>query len=237
MHDNPATLTHISLQLTGQESDLRRSLYETLVRAVCDLPHPSNTRLRVLDIGVGRGELLQRLSARGHCSYGLDQEAGCVAAASRFGECAIGSFDDAPHIFGPAKFDVIVCSHVLEHLDDPGAALEQMRRAGAGSYVFAVPNPLRPIRILKALIGSRRPDHPEHVNAWAHPEFAALLRRCGFRIDSWYADRVTVNPFRGSFGAVLTRLLHPIETMLLPHVFPMMSSSLIVRCSTEVPQS
>jgi SAM-dependent methyltransferase len=235
MYDNPATLTHISLQLTGHESNLRRSLYETLARAVCE-PYPSNAELRVLDIGVGRGELLQRLSARGHRCYGLDQEAGCVAAASKFGECAIGSFDDAPQIFGPVKFDVIVCSHVLEHLDDPTAALRQMRRAGANSYVFAVPNPLRPIRVLRALIGSRSPDHPEHVSAWGHPEFAALLRRCGFRTDSWYADRVTVNPCHGASGAVLTRLLHSIETKLLPYLFPMMSSSLIVRCSTEAPQ-
>lgn len=229
MNTDSSDLRHISLRLGGQEARLRESLYDALARAVGDCP-VNSVRRRVLDVGVGRGELLQRLQALGHDTHGMDMEPGCVEVASRFGDCRQGGIEDIARVFPDADFDIIVCSHVLEHLDSPHAALKAFAGLGASGYVFAVPNPLRPIRMVRALFGSWRADHPEHVHAWGHPEFVALLNRCGFTVDAWYADRVTVNPLRGRLGQALSRLLGPLEARLLPRLLPILSSSLIVRC-------
>jgi hypothetical protein len=160
----------------------------------------------------------------------MDLEPGCVAAAGQFGDCRQGGIEDIGRVFPDKVFDVIVCSHVLEHLDAPHAALKRFAEQRASGYVFAVPNPLRPTRVLRVLFGSGRPDHSEHVYGWGHPEFAALLQRSGFVVDAWYKDRVTINPLHGRVGQALTRLLGPLEVGLLPRLLPMLSSSLIVRC-------
>ncbi|TCS71936.1 methyltransferase family protein [Sulfuritortus calidifontis] len=222
-------LRHISLQLGKQEALLREGLYVALAKAVDDCGIETRC-CRVLDAGVGRGELLQRLQMRGYVTHGIDMELDCVVTASRFGDCRQGGIGDIARVFPGIGFDVIVCSHVLEHVDSPSFALKSFAELSAKAYVFAVPNPLRPIRVMRALFHSRAADHPEHVYAWGHAEFSALLQRCGFAIDAWYADRVTINPLHGRLGHILTRLLNPLETRLLPRLFPMLASSLIVRC-------
>lgn len=222
-------LRHINLQQGEQETLLRKSLYDTLVAAVAAAKSDSDM-CRVLDVGVGRGELLKRLRALGYATHGIDLEAGCVEMASEYGDCRQGGVDDIERVFSGVKFDVIVCSHVLEHLDNPSLALELFAGLGASNYVFAVPNPLRPVRILKNIFRSHRADHPEHVYAWAHPEFESMLNRCGFVVESWYTDRVTINPLRGGLGKLLTFLFMPLESGIFPRLFPMFSSSLIVSC-------
>ena len=225
-------LRHISLHLEEQESRLRESLYGALNRAVTECVG-SQHGAKVLDVGVGRGELLQRLKAKNYETYGIDLESECVRVAGEFGSCRQGGIEEIKVLFSDSSFDVIVCSHVLEHMDSPHFALTEFAAIGAGGYVFAIPNPLRPLRIVRAIFGSKRADHPEHVYAWGCPEFAAMLLRCGFDIDAWYADRVTINPFHGRIGSVLTRLLAPLESGVLPRIFPMLSSSIIVRCHVK----
>lgn len=229
MNTDSSQLRHISLRQGRQEAQLREGLYAALARAVGDCA-VNTAPCHVLDVGAGRGELLQRLRAQGYATHGMDMEPGCVETASRFGDCRQGSIEDIARVFADRKFDVVVCSHVLEHLDSPQAALRIFAGLQARGYVFAVPNPLRPVRMLRALSNSRRADHPEHVHAWGHAEFEALLGRCGFAVDAWYADRVTLNPLHGRLGYALARLLEPLESRLLPYLLPMLSSSLIVRC-------
>jgi SAM-dependent methyltransferase len=232
MNSEPRELQHISLRQGRQEAHLRENLYDVLAKVVYDCVL-SIEGCRVLDVGVGRGELLQRLKEQGYVTYGMDLEPDCVHAASQFGDCRQGIIEDIKRVFPGMDFDVIVCSHVLEHLDSPCLALKTFASLGASGYVFAVPNPLRPIRLLRALLKSRTADHPEHVYAWGHPEFVSLLKRCGFTVDAWYIDRVTINPFRGRLGNALTRVLGPFETKLLPRFLPLLSSSLIVRCHID----
>jgi SAM-dependent methyltransferase len=226
-------LTHITLALNDQDARLREPLYDSLVRAVTDAGPRDGRQARVLDVGVGRGEMLARLQRRGYATHGIDLEPECVAIAGKFGDCRLGKIEDVPKMFARTSFDAVVCSHVLEHLDAPSLALRALADLGAQSYVLAVPNPLRPMRIMRAIGSSGRPDHPEHVHAWGKPEFAALLLRTGFVVDQWYADRVTINPLHGRIGAIVTRALASVETGVLPRIFPMLSSSLIVRCHLQ----
>lgn len=219
----------ICLNIGLHEGLLRKSLYSALTEAAEGFL-AGKKRLRILDMGCGRGELVAVLAARGHLVTGVDKDVECVARAARYGRCFVCGFDDLDRFFSPGEFDVIACSHVLEHVAAPIGALIRLRRLEAKGYVFAVPNPFRCARLARLLLGPSRPDHPNHLYAWGRPEFASVLRGAGFRVVRFHSDRVTINPCSGRTGAILTWLLQPLEVKILPKILPALSSSLIVSC-------
>jgi SAM-dependent methyltransferase len=221
-------LRDISTRLGSKESALRDGLYRSLRDAV--IGDGSHESLRVLDIGCGRGELLRALTELGHQPIGVDIEPDCVEISSQFAPAKQGGFGDLADYFPDARFDVVVSSHVIEHVDDPLTCLRQARQLNADRYVIAVPNVHRSIRLLRAMVSSDRPDHPTHVYGWGRPEFKALLERAGFEWIGWHCDRVTINPLSGPVGSWLTRCLSPLEVRLLPLLLPGLSSSLIAEC-------
>ncbi|QDV65942.1 class I SAM-dependent methyltransferase [Crateriforma conspicua] len=230
-------LRDISTRLGHKESALRDCLYDSLVRAATDTQSGTTASPTVLlDIGCGRGELMRLLADREFECHGVDLEPACVDMAATFGETKLGGFADLGRLgYGPDGVhpNVVVSSHVLEHVDDPLGCLRSAAELRADRYVFSVPNVLRSIRIVRALLGSPRADHPTHVFGWTRPEFETLLQRAGFEVVGWYPDRVTINPLSGRIGTQITRLISPLETRLLPKLFPMLTSSLTVACRLQ----
>jgi hypothetical protein len=226
----------ITINLDQRSIDLREGLYSALERAVIDTLGENPSSSIVVDLGTGRGELLKRLSARRVNWLGIDPEPECVEVASRHGPCEIGGIEDFQQILGKRVPSVIVCSHVLEHVNSPYEAIRKMHQCGAQSIVLAVPNVLRTARVIRTLLGKRRGDHPEHVYAWGHAELTSLVKRAGYTPERWYVDRVTINPFSGWIGGVLTRHLRGLEAKTLSKLLPSLSSSLIVRCSRTTGQ-
>ena len=104
--------------------------------------------LRILDIGCGSGGNASLI--RGRCS---SSEIVGVTYSAKEAEMAkrhmthVWIFDlegDIPTGLSDQRFDVLICSHVLEHLRDPAltlARLVEMLRAG-GQVLIAVPNVL-----------------------------------------------------------------------------------------------
>jgi len=119
----------------------------------------------VLDVGAGDGALLEALKRRGRVAEGLEREGGGPVGV-RTGDVA-----DEP----PEHWAAIVFWHSLEHLPEPGAALDAAARAllPAGVLFVAVPNAAS----LQARLFGRRwlaIDAPRHL---AHITAAALLAR------------------------------------------------------------
>ena len=222
----------ISLELDDRSAALRRGLYCALEAAVLDCVASCGDAL-VVDAGTGRGELLARLSKLSLNCLGIDPEPECVVAASRCGECLPGGINDLPQLLAGRSPDVIVCSHVLEHLDAPLAAVQSMKRTGAKHLVLAVPNVHRSSRLLRVMSGRRCADHPAHLYAWGHAEFEAMIRRAGYVVEQWYVDRVTVNPFSGKLGTKLAMGLRGLEETAMARLHPTLASSLIARCRLE----
>jgi SAM-dependent methyltransferase len=235
---SPAPPRDISLSLSARDRMLREGLYRALLRAVCDVAERISVvgrPLQVLDVGCGRGELLRLLAKKGFAATGIDMESACVAMASAHAECRQAAADELPRLFRRGTFDVIVCSHVLEHAGRPIDTLQVLRGLAAGGYVIAVPNLLRPARVFRAALGRGRGDHPTHLYGWGRAELDTALRAAGFAPTRWYGDRVTISPFGGPAGGLLSRLLSPLEVGLLPRVFPLMASSLIAACVAAEP--
>ncbi|HEV7398536.1 MAG TPA: class I SAM-dependent methyltransferase [Pyrinomonadaceae bacterium] len=112
---------------------------------------------RILDIGCGSGALGRRLKQKRACHVtGITYcESEAEAARQHLDEvlvCDLNSF----RFPGTEKFDCIVCSHVLEHLNEPHKLLSQMHAVFAprGTLIVALPNVLFWQQRLKFLQGN-----------------------------------------------------------------------------------
>jgi SAM-dependent methyltransferase len=93
----------------------------------------------VLDIGCGRGNLLQALQLKGASVLGLEREE--FPGHERPGDFVrVGSLSD-PEYAG-RRFDIIILQHVLEHLEQPEKVLDHITEhlSEKGLLIIAVPN-------------------------------------------------------------------------------------------------
>ncbi|MFI6372021.1 class I SAM-dependent methyltransferase [Streptomyces sp. NPDC050546] len=100
---------------------------------------PVGQRLRVLDVGMGRGTQALRLARAGHQVTGLEQDPKSVAAAreSLAGEpegirkrmrIIEGDGRDTGVHFLPGAFDVVLCHGVLMYVEEPDPLLAGLAR-------------------------------------------------------------------------------------------------------------
>lgn len=205
------------LHETGAYSAGAPRLY-TLARPV--LEHFDHRRLsllaplapapaRLLDVGAGRGRFVAVASRAGYKASGIEPSARGVEAAAVIGaQVARASVETAR--FPRAGFDAVTLWHVLEHVDDPAAALARI--AGwltpGGALLVGVPN----LASLQAWIGGERWYHldvPRHRTHFTATGIGALLRRCGYEVVSTHQILAEHNPF-GMWQSAVNRLTrHP----------------------------
>jgi len=96
---------------------------------------------RVLEVGVGGGNVLERIGGR---RFGIDLSPFILGKArARLGAAAELVRGDAMALpFADGAFDRVYCSEVLEHVLEPEAVVREMRRvlAPSGLVVVSVPN-------------------------------------------------------------------------------------------------
>jgi SAM-dependent methyltransferase len=103
----------------------------------------------VLDLGCGRGGVMERLHARTAFSVGLDADHRSLREhRAPMLDLTCGSADALP--YGDDVFDLVCCSWVLEHLKEPGGAFSEVARAlrEGGRFVFLTPNARHPLLVL-----------------------------------------------------------------------------------------
>jgi SAM-dependent methyltransferase len=136
-------------------------------------------RAEVLDVGAGRGGFVASALRAGFRATGIEpSEQGATTATSRGAPVTRASIEDAE--IARASIDVLTMWHVLEHLEDPAAALALV--AGwlkpGGVAVIAVPN----LDSLQARIGGPRWFHldvPRHRSHLTPAGLDALLAQAG----------------------------------------------------------
>lgn len=147
--------------------DRKWALYARLLEIVSDL-QKEKPRMRAIDVGCGRGLLLDRLSVlQGVNAIGVDFSSAAVAicTADERGLVVLkGDAHQVPVSGGPV--DLILSTDTLNHLEDPAAALASWRGAiGAdGHMLIAVADPT---------IGQQ--DGPEPPHAWTDDELLELF--------------------------------------------------------------
>jgi len=101
----------------------------------------------VLDVGCGGGFITHSLSAAGFQATGVDYSSLALMAAVaqdhtvRGGQYSVADAHRLP--FADGKFDGVVLSEVLEHVEDPASVLEEAARVLAPGGVMVVTGPNR----------------------------------------------------------------------------------------------
>jgi len=110
--------------------------------------------VRVLDLGCGRGGVMEALHSQAGWAAGLDPDIDSLrehraAAIAR----ACGSAEALPYPNG--VYDLVCCSWVLEHLPEPGRAFAEVARvlAPGGRFIFLTPNRRHPLLLLNRALG------------------------------------------------------------------------------------
>lgn len=137
---------------------------------------------RVLDIGCGGGDALWFLHKWGCECCGLESsEAGVEATRRRVPGVDARIGDVYSHDFPDRAFDLVLMSHVIEHLPRPADALERIRRLlkPGGLLCLMLPS----IHCLqRRMFGPRWFVYipPRHLVYYTPSSLCRLLRRCGF---------------------------------------------------------
>jgi len=153
----------------------------------------SRRNLKLLDVACGQGRLILYGPFPGLDFCGMDVSRSSLAEARERGYVQVVEGNVAQRLpFPDATFDVIVCSHILEHLSKPQnlvAELFRMLRPG-GLLVVGVPICLWWTRVLRIhlvplLLPEKRPEvlaaRFGHVQFFTLPALKTLLRQ--FQIE------------------------------------------------------
>jgi len=150
---------------------------------------------RLLDIGAGRGRFVAQARAAGWYAHGIEPSRRGVEGARALGiELLAGGIDDVP--VPPGSLDAATLWHVLEHVDEPGAALARIAswlRPG-GMLLVGVPN----LASVQARLGAARWYHldvPRHRTHFTVTGLEALLRTHGLEPVSTRHVLAEHNPF------------------------------------------
>ena len=96
---------------------------------------------RLLDVGCGAGDAIERMSALGWRAEGVDTDPAAVAVARNRGLTVHEGTLDRLRL-EPESFDAVTLSHVIEHVPDPRALLGECRRllTPGGALFIETPN-------------------------------------------------------------------------------------------------
>jgi 2-polyprenyl-3-methyl-5-hydroxy-6-metoxy-1,4-benzoquinol methylase len=142
---------------------------------------------RVLDVGCGYGAVAHSIATRSAARVtGLDMSAENVAhARDRFSvpglEFVVGR---APDVLPAGRFDVIVASNVLEHIEHRGEFLARIQEACAPKrWLIRVPMIDRDWRVpLRQELGLRHFGDPTHYIEYTRETFDREMTDAGFSI-------------------------------------------------------
>ncbi len=156
---------------------LMRGFMSTVERfALC------SDRAEVLEVGCGEGHLLELLSRRapmGSC-LGVDLSPAVIAQASaahpslRFD---VASVYELP--FEDRSFSLVIACEVLEHLEDPEAALVELARVARRDLILTVPRePLwRALNLARGRYLGDLGNTPGHVQHFSRRDIVRLVER------------------------------------------------------------
>jgi SAM-dependent methyltransferase len=186
----------------------------------------------LLDVGCGDGAFLEKARRQGWQVTGTEIDATHPLIAGIRIASSLTDID--------ARFDVVTCWHVLEHLPDPLASLHEMRSklTADGALVLSVPD----AGGLQSRIFGRfwfHRDVPRHLSHFDRESLRLTLERAGFRVVKVWNHELEYDVF-GWIQSALNAILktpnvlfdaltgHPRRTGLLPLVFSILFAAAVL---------
>jgi SAM-dependent methyltransferase len=172
----------------------------------------------MLEIGSGRGGLLDALHRRGLDIVGIDTSAARVAEAkARYGDLPLRATSGVALPFADASFDVVLSFDVLEHIPDTDGHLAEVRRVlkPGGWYLLQTPNKWTNTVFETIRWRSFTRWRQDHCALHSYGELAGRLAGAGF--DATFVDVPVMTGFfrqklrrhLGAAGAALVAAANP----------------------------
>jgi SAM-dependent methyltransferase len=136
--------------------------------------------LRILEVGVGEGQVMSRVRERFEDVpiLGVDLPEAAFAENWRKRQLTCLFGDAAALPFPDRSFDLVLAIEVLEHVPSPARALGELARVCSGTFIGSVPfEPIwRAGNIVRKRYVSDWGNTPGHVNHWTSWGFARFVR-------------------------------------------------------------
>ena len=151
---------------------------------------------RILDVGCGRGRMLDEFKRRGWETFGTElSEQAAGAAREEFG-LNVRSIPLEDWGFEDKFFDAITLWHVLEHLPDPRGTLREVSRIlkDDGLLVVSTPN----FDSFQAKVSKEKWFHldvPRHYYHFSTGTLTQMLESVGFRVWRQHLFSLEYDPF------------------------------------------
>jgi len=167
----------------------------------------------VLEFGVGPGWNIMNLPARRRVGFDVTE-----AYAAQLRAAGVEFFSDLSAL-APHSFDVVIFSHVMEHLLSPPETLAKIADLikPSGRLVLIVP-------LEQRLRKHSSKDHNHHLYSWNVQTLTNLLQACGYHVESCTAKATGYDRFGAELAArfragarlykfllTVLRLLRPVE--------------------------
>ncbi|MCX7512891.1 class I SAM-dependent methyltransferase [Frateuria hangzhouensis] len=161
-----------------------RALMQGFLRSFMELAALAKPVGSALEVGCGEGELSMRLARTGWDVQGCDIAEEAVIEAQRRSAAAglpipFRALDvfNARGIYEPS--DLVVCCEVMEHLEDPEAALEILKSLSRRHLLLSVPRePVwRALNLARGRYWKDLGNTPGHIQHWSRGAFLALIER------------------------------------------------------------
>ena len=141
----------------------------------------------VLDVGCGEGFTLARLQKEkiGKDYEGIERDGAAIELGSKlYPRLKITKGDIYKLPFKNNSFDLIVCTEVLEHLDNPRKAYKELIRVSKKYILLSVPN--EPFFTIQRMARFQNilhfGAHPEHIQHWTLFAFTKFVKVRGVKL-------------------------------------------------------
>ena len=151
-------------------------------RGIFDRAAAEGRKPRALDVGCATGALLWALREKGWEPQGVEISSAQATYGERRHSLPIfaGSLESAA--FPTGAFDLVHASHLIEHLNDPAAFLDEAARVLAPGGILALTTPNADGLQARLLGAEWRSAINDHLYLFSRRSLAALLESRGFEL-------------------------------------------------------
>ena len=162
---------------------LINNFYKTLINVIKPLKAKT-----ILDVGCGEGFSLNKLNENniGEKLEGIDYSKEAISIGKKLFPNLLlkqGSIYDLP--YKDNTFDLVLCTEVLEHLENPKKGLQEILRMSKKYILVSVPN--EPFFMMSNFLRGKNVmrfgNDSEHINHWTIFSFQKFLKSKNIRIN------------------------------------------------------
>jgi SAM-dependent methyltransferase len=160
------------------------------IRALCSpIPHAS-----IMEIGCGDGAVLQELEDFGRVS-GFEISESAVTACRTAG-LSVEVFNGSNIPLPDGAIDLVILTHVVEHLENPRELLYEARRVGRFVFVEV------PLEDTWKLGKDFVPNEIGHINFYSVKTIRQFVQTCGLTIESQKLSHSSPESYHYRLGAL-----------------------------------